>query len=313
MNTPRKDLIFIISAGVLLTFAVTVACFLDGLTPELTPKWIKPIVLDEQAAVVEIPQLLALPKGIEYPATPRASLLDNIKDWLSPEENEDSWDYDLFTTIDVVWDPATKDYVPSRRKIEPLPPFGVALVNAEHPKYPYVLRSTMPGRSGKEEDREFSIENIATKEYFDRCKLKKPLSATVPITPLSYKSVKEKDDEGFTSTRNVLRLDDKQLGQVVEIDDIKPLEFPNKTDLYLASTSDPADTWVLHAVGDKFTYKGALYVVKGIDLDAKTVTVDKTFTPNPKKGKKTFTEALNVAAPVPVAKPTSTQKTPLQK
>ena len=59
MNTPRKDLIFIISAGVLLTFAVTVACFLDGLTPELTPKWIKPIVLDEQAAVVEIPQLLA--------------------------------------------------------------------------------------------------------------------------------------------------------------------------------------------------------------------------------------------------------------
>ena len=107
MNTPRKDLIFIISAGVLLALAVAVAYLLDGVTPEFNPKWIKPIVLDEPASQAEIPQLLALPKGIEYPATPRASLVDNIKDWLSPEENEDNWDYDLFTTIDVVWDPAT--------------------------------------------------------------------------------------------------------------------------------------------------------------------------------------------------------------
>lgn len=302
MNS-RKDKVLLIIAGLLFLGGAAFGWLKLGLAPEL----VRPIVLDKEASLVAIPELQDVEKkdgakGAAYPATPRASLADNVKDWLSPEENEDSWNYDLFTTINIVWDPLLKEYVPSARKPVEVPPFGISLVKVGHPTYPYVLRSTMAGRSGKEEDREFSIENVETKQYFDRCKINKPIDPAIAIIPVSFKLVKDKDKDGFIVTRNVLKLNDKVLGQVVEIDDLKVLEFTDKIDIQLVAVDDPSKKWTLHAVGDKFTYEMAHYVVKGIDLASKTVTVDKTFVLNPKKKKDsrtTVTEVLAVPPPTP--------------
>lgn len=307
MNS-RKDIVIICLSALLLAAAGVFASAKLGV---MDVGFIRPIAPGAQSSDGLFPELKEAPKGIIYPSTPSPSLEDNAPDVPTPEENEDGWDYDLFTTIDIVWDPVLKEYVPKRRKVIPLPPFGVALAKVGHPRYPYILRFTIMGRKGREEiDRKFAIENLDTKQYYDGCRIGTPLDANTPVVPVSFAVVKEKDKDGFMVSRNVLKLEDKKLGRTVEIDDVKPLEFSDQVDILLVSTSEPDKSWTLHAPGDKFTYNDALYQVKGVDLEARTVTLDKTFAPNPRKPKKTFTEVLSIpsakapaapAAPVPGA------------
>jgi hypothetical protein len=307
MNS-RKDIILIILGALLLV---------AGSVVYLTPGLVAPIVPDEEGKAAAIKLLKdALPQGEAYPSTPRASLEDNVKDWPTPEENDDNWDYDLFTTIDVVWDPAIKEYVPRSRKAEEMPPFGIELVAAGHPTYNFILvQSTLaPGK--KEEDRLFTLKNIKTKQYLDDCKLNKPIADAPYLTLKSFKVVKGKDADGVPFTRNLLTVDDRQFGQIVEIDDEKPTEFKARVDIILSSPSDPAWSLTLHAVGDKFTLNGAQYVVKGIDLPSKSVTFEKSFALNPKKPKKLITDSqtLTVPAPPPPApKPKSNTPSPATK
>jgi hypothetical protein len=290
MNT-RKDFLLIFLGA---------ALFAGGLAVYLTPGLLAPAVPDEEARASQLTQLReSPPAGAAYPATPRASLEDNVKDWLNPEEDEDNWDYDLFTTIDVVWDPAIKEYVPRSRKIEEMPPFGITLVSVGHPVYPYMLSHSTLGPSRKEEDRKFSIKNVKTKQYLDDCKLNKPIPEAPFLTLKAYKVVKGKDADGIPFVRNVLTIDDRQFGQVVEVDDEKPLEFKGRIDIILASPSDPSWSLTLHAVGDRFVYNGATYVVKGIDLPNKSVSFDKTFVLNPKKPKKLASDPQTLVVPPP--------------
>jgi hypothetical protein len=304
---PRKDIFLILGATLFLALGFAVSM---GLIPGLTP----PIVPEEAEKTLRIPELSAAPRGIEYPATPKALAKADPEDWRSPEEADDNWDYDLFTTIDIVWDPAQKEYFPRRKRIIPLPPFGVRLERIGHPTYPYVLRSTLPAASKKEEDRLFFIENVETKQYFEKLKLRQPLEDKSPITLISFRVDKNaKDKDGFSVTRNILKLEDKTLtskDKTIEIDDLGVVEFKNRVDIILVSTSEPGKNWPVAAPGDRFAYQGAQFVVKGIDLASKTVTLDKTFAPDPKKPKKTFTEVLGL--PVE-SKPASPEKTPNKK
>ncbi len=307
MNS-RKDIILVILGALLLV---------AGATPFLKPGLIAPVVPDDDGKSAVIKQLKdAVPQGQAYPASPRASLEDNVKDWLSPEENDDNWDYDLFTTIDVVWDPALKDYVPRSRKAEEMPPFGISLVSSGHPTYTFMLVQSTLGPGKKEEDRLFTLKNVKTKQYIDDCKLNKPIPEAPYLTLKAYKVVKGKDADGIPFIRNVLTVDDRQFGQVVDIDDEKPMEFTARVDIILSSASDPAWSLTLHTVGDKFTYNGAHYVVKGIDLPNKTVTFDKSFAPNPKKLKKVVTDTQTLAVPAPtppVSKPKAVTPPPAPK
>jgi hypothetical protein len=290
MNS-RKDILLILLGALLLA---------AGVAPFLKPGLIAPIVPDEEGKSTLIKQLKdAVPQGQQYAASPRASLEDNVKDWLSPEENDDNWDYDLFTTIDVVWDPAVKDYVPRSRKAEEMPPFGVALVSAGYPTYTFMLVQSTLALGKKEEDRLFTLKNVKTKQFIDDCKLNKPIPEAPYLTLKAYKVIKGKDADGIPFIRNVLTVDDRQFGQVLDIDDEKPMEFTARVDIILNSVTDPAWTLTLHAVGDKFTYNGAQYVVKGIDLPNKTVTFDKSFAPNPKRPKKLITDTQTIAVPAP--------------
>lgn len=294
----RKDLPLIFLGALL---------FVAGGVIYLNPGLIAPPVPDEAGRQAALDKLrLAPPAGEAYPATPRASLEDNIKDWLSPEEDEDNWDYDLFTTIDVVWDSSSKEYVPRSRKAEVLPPFGVELVFVGYPTYTFMLSSSTlpPGR--KEEDRLFSLKNVKTNRYLDDCKLNRPIPEAPYLTLKAYRVEKGKDADGFPFVRNILTVDDRQFGQVVEIDDEKPLEFKKRIDIILRATDDPAWSQNLHAVGDKFELNGATFVVKGIDLPGKSVTFEKSIALNPKRPRKlTFDQqTLVVPAPPPPASKT---------
>jgi len=300
MNS-RKDMILVILGALLLVAGAVVV---------LTPGLVAPVVPDEAGKAAEITKLKeAAPRGEAYPSTPRASLEDNVLDWPTPEENDDNWDYDLFTTIDVVWDSALKEYVPRSRKAEEMPPFGIALVSAGHPTYTFMLIQSTLGPGKKEEERLFSLQNVKTKQYLDDCKLNLPIADAPFLTLKSFKVVKGKDADGIPFTRNLLTVDDRQFGQIVEINDEKPTEFAARTDIIIRSTSDPTWSLTLHAVGDKFTYNGAQYVVKDIDLPNKSVSFDKTFALNPKKPKKLTSDPQTLtvpAPPPPVAKPKTT-------
>lgn len=297
MNS-RKDIILVILGALLLVAGAVVV---------LTPGLVAPVVPDEAGKAAAITLLKeAAPRGEAYPSTPRASLEDNVLDWPTPEENDDNWDYDLFTTIDVVWDSAIKEYVPRSRKAEEMPPFGIALVSAGHPTYTFMLIQSTLGPGKKEEERLFDLKNVKTKQYLDGCKLNMPITDAPYLTLKSYKVVKGKDADGIPFTRNLLTVDDRQFGQIVEINDEKPTEFTARTDIIISSTSDPTWTFTLHAVGDKFTYNGAQYVVKDIDLPNKSVSFDKTFAVNPKKPKKLTSDPQTLtvpAPPPPVVKP----------
>ena len=295
MNFKKDSLALLAALGVLILsglgyFALGQGAF--GVTP---------LVPSDEDRIKAIPELKQEPAGTAYPATPKLTLNSEIKDnWLAPEENDDGWDYDLFTTIDVAWDPSQAEYVPANKKAIPLPPFGVSLVSVGHPTYPYVLRSTLAGKSGKEEDREFSIENIITKEWFEKCRFKRPLNDKTPVYPLEYKVVKQAD--GFQ--QKTLVLDDRLLGRKVTINDEKPLEFVDTIDVVIAATEDPSKTWTLHKKGDDFKYEKAHYIIKDIDLVNKTVTVEKKYVlPNPKKsdpkkGQRSDHQVLSLPAPV---------------
>ena len=187
-----------------------------------------------------------------------------------------------------------------------MPPFGIALVSAGHPTYTFMLIQSTLGPGKKEEERLFDLKNVKTKQYLDGCKLNMPITDAPYLTLKSYKVVKGKDADGIPFTRNLLTVDDRQFGQIVEINDEKPTEFTARTDIIISSTSDPTWTFTLHAVGDKFTYNGAEYVVKDIDLPNKSVSFDKTFALNPKKPKKLTSDPQTLtvpAPPPPVVKP----------
>ncbi len=295
----KKDLLALFTAlGIFILSFLGYWALSDGLLS------IKPLVPADEDREKAIPELKQTAAGVEYPATPKLALNPEIKDWFTPEENDDGWDYDLFTTIDIAWDPSQAEYVPANKKAIPLPPFGVSLVSVGHPTYPYVLRSTVAGKSGKEEDREFSIENTLTKEWFEKCRLKRPLNDKTPVYPLEYKVVKQAD--GFQ--QKILVLEDRLLGRKVTINDEKALEFEDTIDVVITATDDPAKSWTFHKKGDDFKYEKAHYIIKDIDLVNKTVTVEKKYILDPKKGQRSDQQVLSLPAPVDPKSATPTSK-----
>ena len=295
----KKDLMALsIALGVFILSLLGYYALTEGLLS------VKPLVPADEERQNAIPELKQKPAGIEYPATSKLTLNPEIKDWFAPEENDDGWDFDLFTTIDIAWDPSQAEYVAANKKAIPLPPFGVSLVNVGHPTYPYVLRSTVAGKSGKEEDREFSIENTQTKEWFEKCRLKRPLNDKTPVYPLEYKVVKQAD--GFQ--QKLLVLDDRLLGRKVTINDESPLEFKDTIDVVIAATDDPSKSWTFHKKGDDFKYEKAHYTIKDIDLVNKTVTVEKKYILDPKKGQRSDQQVLSLPAPPDTKSTTPTSK-----
>ena len=249
--------------------------------------------------------------GDAYPPTPRADIFGFSSNWERPEENEEGWNYDIFDSVETVWDEQLREYQPKSYVPPVIPPFGIQLVRLGHPHYPLILRGSIAPQAGKPETaRIIFIENVDTKNSIS-VNIGK-LNSEEGIMPLAYRSENYTGEDGAASKRNILRVKDIKLGKEIEINDIKPIEFADQLDIVLAASSG-SPSWTFHAQGATFEHGGATFVVKGVDLQAGSVTVDKTFTPNPRKGPKTLTETL-VIAPAGDAKsknstpPTATPK-----
>jgi len=243
--------------------------------------------------------------GEVYPATPRADIFGFSSNWERPEEHDEGWNYDIFDPVETVWDEQLREYQPKSYTPPVIPPFGIHLTRLGHPHYPLILRGSIAPQAGKPETaRILFIENVDTKNSVSMNIGK--LNSEEGVTPLSYRTEKFTGADGASSNRNILRLKDIKLGKEIEIDDIKPVEFSDLLDIILVADSG-APSWTFHAQGATFEHGGATFVVKGVDLQAGSVTVDKTFTPNPRKGPKTLTETLVIA---PAADPKSKNSTP---
>ena len=228
--------------------------------------------------------------GEAYPATPRADIFGFSSNWERPEEHDEGWNYDIFDPVETVWDEQLHEYQPKSYTPPVIPPFGIRLVRLGHPHYPLVLRGSIAPQPGKPETaRILFIENIDTKNSVSANIGK--LNSEEGVMPLAYRTEKITGADGAISNRNILKLKDIKLGKEIEIDDVKPLEFTDQIDIVLVADGG-APSWTFHAQGATFEHGGATFVVKGVDLQAGSVTVDKTFTPNPRKGPKTLTETL---------------------
>jgi hypothetical protein len=78
----------------------------------------------------------------------------------------------------------------------------------------------------------------------------------------------------------------------------------------IAATDDPSKTWTFHKKGDDFKHEKAHYTIKDIDLVNKTVTVEKKYVLDPKKGQRSDQQVLSLPAPADTksAPPTSKEK-----
>lgn len=249
------------------------------------------------------------PSGADYPVLTKDDTLPLRASWTRPEDNEDGWSYDLFDQVPTVWDEQLKEYLPRDYTPPVIPDFGIRLAKLGHPRYPIMLRGTIAPPPGKPDtDRILFLVNLDTNEDYN-ARLGKPIPE-IGVTPLSYKVVPGTAPDGAPVKRSVLVVRDAKLGKELEIDDQAPLLFRDRVDILLQADIGTA-SWTFNGPGAKFEHNGATYAVKGVDLAAGTVTVDKTFTLNPRKGARTLTEVLTVAPPAPKEKtPPSAPSTP---
>lgn len=290
----RNDFLLIAGAGALLAGSLAVGF-----------AWIGPM-----ASTDFLNSPVGSPGGAAYPALTKDDDLALRSNWTRPEDSEDGWAYDIFDSVPIVWDEQLKEYLPRDYTPPVVPDFGIKLVKLGHPRYPIVLRTTLASPKG-EAERIFFLENLDTKSSFE-ARLNRPI-ADLGITVTGFKEVVTPDAQGVPVRRKVLTIKDSKVGRTLEIDDIAPLEFKERLDVVLkADAGEP--TWTFTAIGATFEHNGATFVLKGVDLAAGTVTVDKTFTLSPRKGPRTFTETLSVAAnpdPSPPAKtPAKAPETP---
>jgi hypothetical protein len=251
------------------------------------------------------------PSGADYPLLTKEDTFPLRASWTRPEDNEDGWSYDLFDLVPTVWDEQLKEYLPRDYTPPIIPDFGIQLAKLGHPRYPIMVRGTIAPPPGKTDaDRILFLFNLDTNDDYN-ARIGKPLTE-IGLTPLSFKVVAGTAPDGAPVKRNVLTIRDSKLGRDLEIDDQTPLLFKDKIDIVLRADSGSA-SWTFHAPGAKFEHNGATYVLKGVDLAAGTVTVDKTFTLNPRKGARTLTEVLSVApapskekSPAPAPSPAPT-------
>jgi hypothetical protein len=272
-----------------LLLAGTAALFVGSLVVGLV--WFRPIATD---AAHRGPA--SAPGGNAYPGLVREDQLALRANWTRPEEGEDGWVYDLFDAVPTVYDSQLKAYFPRDYTTPALPDFGISLVKLGHPRYPIVLKTTLASPKG-EAERIFFLENVDTKASFEV-----RLNRTIPdlgITPVGYKEVVTPDAQGVPVRRKVLTIKDSKLGKTLEIDDVAPLEFKEQLDIVLKAKVGEA-SWTFSGPGAIFEHNGATFTLKGFDLAAGTVTVDKRFTLNPRKPAITLTETLSLVPSGPV-------------
>jgi hypothetical protein len=185
----------------------------------------------------------------------------------------------LFTPVEIRWDSFSGEYAPKGLPPEAEAPFGIKLVALTHPVYRLSLQTYILPPSKKFEESEIRLNDAERKTYYSVKKGGVLRTDGIDIKVLDFKA--EKVAEGSARARieeTVLIFDNKRQREFRITSE--PLVFTEVTDLVLARTESPSQTWTLHKEGDRIEVDGiGKFTIKGIDFDAKTVIVEKSYKP----------------------------------
>lgn len=244
------------------------------------------------------------PAGETLVAATGALIPDHSLGWEAPATEEDNlWTYDLFTPVEVKWNASGSTYEPKGVVVIPPPPFGLKLVGLGHPQYRYRLAALIEGKTTADAIIKFN-------DAESRDLLSAKIGQTVgpeggKIVVLSFENKTVRSSTGVMSKETFVRVKDIALNRDIEVRR-DPVEFTDTVVAKFAAGDAPEVVWKATATGAKFENEAGSYVIKGIDFDAQTVTVEKSWTETtPRIVVKTATETLPVVRPVPPAAKTS--------
>jgi hypothetical protein len=109
----RNDKILAGSAVGLLLIAVAVWIFV-----------LEPLVPGDAEHDPRLKSQTAQLAGDVYPPTPRADIFGFSSNWERPEENDEGWNYDIFDSVETVWDEQLREYQPKSYMPPVIPPFA---------------------------------------------------------------------------------------------------------------------------------------------------------------------------------------------
>lgn len=243
------------------------------------------------------------PSGEATPMFPVPAVPEHSLGWASRSfTDDDLWTYDLFTPVQVSWNGKTGQYEPKGVKLIPKIPFGLRLVAMKHPTYRYKLSGLFA--APKPADTFIKLVDLTT-----NAGISGKVGQTVgpdggKVTLVSYQSKGVKQANGVPAKETYVLVKDATLGREVKVT-YDVIEFTDKIVATFAAEGSDEVVWTAGAVGDKFDNDAGSFVIKGIDFNGQSVTVEKSLPEDPvKKTRQTFVETLT---PLPVADPTPSE------
>jgi hypothetical protein len=239
------------------------------------------------------------PSGEATPMLPVPVVPEHSLGWEKNAPGEgDLWAYDLFTPVQISWNAGVGRYEPKGAKPPVVVPFGLNLVALKHPTYRYRLSGLF--EATKPADSFIKLLDVTT-----NAGVSGKIGQTVgpeggKITLISYESKGVKQPDNSIRKEVYILVKDETLGREIKVTrDV--IEFTDKVVATFAAEGSTEVIWTAGAIGDKFDNDAGSFVIKGIDFNGQSVTVEKSLPEDPTtKLSKTLTPLLAaVAAPSP--------------
>jgi hypothetical protein len=255
--------------------------------------------LNADAAKVRSASAAKAPAGEATPMLPVPAVPEHSLGWdKSALPEGDLWAYDLFTPVEVSWN--GKVYTPKGAVIPKEVPFGLNLVALKHPTYRYKLSGLF--EATKPADSFIKLVDLTT-----NAGVSGKIGQTVgpeggKITLISYESKGVKQPDGSIRKEIYVLVKDAALGREIKVTrDV--IEFADKVVATFAAEGSTEVIWTVAATGEKYDNDAGSFVIKGIDFNGQSVTVEKSLPNDPAtKLSKTLTP-LPAAAPTPSPAP----------
>lgn len=282
-----------------LTLGLAIVALLGGLgfafaKKDIAPKSTAPAVASGAAYATRKPDLSA----------------ETSLGWIRKTSAETNpWAHDLFTPVEVMWNPKTSEYAPKSELVVAdsgaiaLPKFGVRLLSLKHPKYRLRVSTIVEPPSKKPEDAIIFLLDDETRSSF-RCKVGETLdSHGTKIKVLRYEPRQVDAKTGAVLKPVSVQIRDVSLRREIALGQT-PVEFTDRMIITFAGEGSEAPLWTAAKVGDRFENEEGTFVIKGVDFEAQSVTVEKSYVADAVKStRKTITEVLTPLPPPPPPAP----------
>lgn len=261
--------------------------------------------LSADAAKVRSTSITKNPVGEATPMLPVPAVPEPSLGWEKRTlDSGDLWTYDLFTPVEVSWNAGVNKYEPKGAPVIVAKPFGLSLVAVKHPTYRYRLSGLFEGT--KPADTFIRLVDLTT-----NAGVSGKIGQTVgpeggKITLISYENKAVKQPDGSIVRNPFILVKDATLGREIKVTR-EVIEFTDKIVATFAAEGSTEVVWTAGAVGDKFDNEAGSFVIKGIDFNGQSVTVEKSLPEDPATKQSKTLSPLPTSAPAPAATPVATK------